>query len=97
MNVALIGLGSMGYNLAKNIVSKSYEVNAYEKNKLVLERIKKDNIKNLCLFNSIKELIKNTPSPRLIMLSLPADKIDECINELINNLKVIILITKIIN
>ncbi len=33
MNVALIGLGSMGYNLAKNIVSKNYQVNAYEKNK----------------------------------------------------------------
>lgn len=86
MNVALIGLGSMGYNLAKNIVSKNYKVNAYEKNKLVFENIKKDNIKNLCLFNSIKELIKNTPSPRMIMLSLPADKIDECINELINHL-----------
>ena len=86
MNVALIGLGSMGYNLAKNIVSKNYQVNAYEKNKLVFETIKKDRIKSLCLFNSIKELINNTPSPRMVMLSLPADKIDECINELINYL-----------
>ena len=86
MNIALIGLGSMGYNLAKNMVSKNYQVNAYEKNKLIVESINNDNIKNLCLLNSTKELIDKTPSPRIILLSLPANKIDECISDLINYL-----------
>ena len=32
-------------------------------------------------------MLSNLPSPRIIMLSLPADKIDDCINELIKYLK----------
>ena len=86
MNIALIGLGSMGYNLAKNMVSKNYQVNAFEKNMLIVENIKNDNIQNLYLLNSIKDLVDKTPSPRIIMLSLPADKIDKCINDLIDHL-----------
>ena len=86
MNIALIGLGSMGYNLAKNMVSKNYQVNAFEKNMLIVENIKNDNIQNLYLLNSIQDLVDKTPSPRIIMLSLPADKIDKCINDLIDHL-----------
>ena len=86
MNIALIGLGSMGYNLAKNMVSKNYQVNAFEKNMLIVEKIKNENIQNLYLLNSIKDLVDKTPSPRIIMLSLPADKIDKCINDLIDHL-----------
>ena len=86
MNIALIGLGSMGYNLAKNMVSKNYQVNAFEKNMLIVENIKNDNIQNLYLLNSIHDLVDKTPSPRIIMLSLPADKIDKCINDLIDHL-----------
>tara|TARA_A100001015_G_scaffold88728_1_gene98693 strand:- start:1381 stop:2760 length:1380 start_codon:yes stop_codon:yes gene_type:complete len=86
MNIALIGLGSMGYNLAKNMVSKNYHVNAFEKNMLIVEKIKNENIQNLYLLNSIKDLVDKTPSPRIIMLSLPADKIDKCINDLIDHL-----------
>ena len=86
MNIALIGLGSMGYSLAKNMVSKNYKVNAFEKNMLIVENIKNDNIQNLYLLNSIQDLVDKTPSPRIIMLSLPADKIDKCINDLIDHL-----------
>ena len=86
MNIALIGLGSMGYNLAKNMVSKNYQVNAFEKNMLIVENINNDNIQNLYLLNSIQDLVDKTPSPRIIMLSLPADKIDKCINDLIDHL-----------
>ena len=32
MNIGIIGLGSMGLNLAKNIISKKYKVYAYEEN-----------------------------------------------------------------
>ena len=69
MNIALIGLGSMGYNLAKNMVSKNYQVNAFEKNMLIVENIKNDNIQNLYLLNSIQDLVDKTPSPRIITVS----------------------------
>ncbi|MDC0531409.1 NAD(P)-binding domain-containing protein, partial [Alphaproteobacteria bacterium] len=38
---------------------------------------------NLFLVKSLNQLINNTRSPRIIMLSLPADKIDECIDKII--------------
>ena len=87
MNIGLIGLGSMGLNLAKNIVSKNYKVYAFEKNKKILNKIKNNQIKNLYLSNSVEELINSLPHPRIIMLSLPAVKINDCINQLINLLE----------
>ena len=83
MNIGLIGLGSMGYNLAKNLISKDFKVYAYEKNLDIIEKIEQDKITNLFLVKSLKQLINNTRSPRIIMLSLPADKIDECIDNII--------------
>ena len=83
MNIGLIGLGSMGYNLAKNLISKDFKVYAYEKNLDIIEKIEQDKITNLFLVKSLKQLINNTRSPRIIMLSLPADKIDECIDKII--------------
>lgn len=86
MNIGIIGMGSMGYNLAKNLVSKNFKVYGFDKNKEIIKKITFDNIKNLKIELSIKELCNNLPSPKIIMLSLPADKIDICINELIEYL-----------
>jgi len=82
MNIGLIGLGSMGYNLAKNLISKDFTVYAFEKNDEIIKNIASKKITKLHLKNSLKELCNKTPSPRIIMLSLPADKIDQCIDEL---------------
>ena len=82
MNIGLIGLGSMGYNLAKNLISKDFTVHAFEKNDKIIEKIASEKITKLHLESSLKELCNKTPSPRIIMLSLPADKIDQCIDEL---------------
>lgn len=82
MNIGLIGLGSMGYNLAKNLISKDFTVHAFEKNDKIIEKIASEKITKLHLESSLKELCNKTPSPRIIMLSLPADKIDKCIDEL---------------
>jgi 6-phosphogluconate dehydrogenase len=87
INIGLIGLGSMGYNLAKNLTSKGFKVCAYEKNFRILEKIEQDKITNLFLFKSLKQLINETPSPRIIMLSLPANIIDKCIDDIIEFMK----------
>ena len=36
MDIGLVGLGSMGLNLAKNLISKNFKVNAFEKNNKIL-------------------------------------------------------------
>ena len=41
MNIGIIGLGSMGLNLAKNIISKKYKVYAYEENSIINSNLKK--------------------------------------------------------
>ena len=84
MNIGIIGLGSMGLNLAKNIISKKYKVYAYEENLVINSDLKKNKVKDLFLAASLKELLIKVISPRIIMLSLPADKVDAVINELIN-------------
>jgi 6-phosphogluconate dehydrogenase len=83
INIGLIGLGSMGYNLARNLTSKDFKVCAYEKNITIIKKIEQDKVPSLFLVKSLKQLIKDTPSPRIIMLSLPANKIDECIDDII--------------
>ena len=87
MNIGIIGLGSMGLNLAKNIISKKYKVYAYEENPAINNDLKKNKIKDLFLTESLNELLNKVISPRIIMLSLPADKVDEVIDELTNFLK----------
>ena len=87
MNIGLVGLGSMGFNLAKNIISKKYTVYAYEKNEVLINALRNDHIQNLILNDSLEGMLSKLPSPRIVMLSLQADKIDDCINELIKYLK----------
>ena len=83
INIGLIGLGSMGYNLARNLTSKDFKVCAYEKNITIIKKIEQDKVPSLFLVKSLKQLINDTPSQRIIMLSLPANKIDECIEDII--------------
>ena len=45
MNIGIIGLGSMGLNLAKNIISKNYKVYAYEENSEKNNDLKKIKLK----------------------------------------------------
>ena len=45
MNIGIIGLGSMGLNLAKNIISKKYKVYAYEENPEINNDSKKIKLK----------------------------------------------------
>ena len=87
MNIGIIGLGSMGLNLAKNFITKNYKVHAFEKNENIIQNIKSENIDGLSLNLSLEKMISEMSSPRIIMLSLPANNIDECINELITYLK----------
>ena len=58
MEISIIGLGSMGFNLALNLVSKGYKVLAYDSNKNVINNIKPETNDNIKIFNSIKVCVK---------------------------------------
>lgn len=65
MNIGIIGLGKMGYNLALNMHEKNFKVIAYNRSPQKLDEIKKDGIE---VVYSIDDLINNLKKPRVIWL-----------------------------
>lgn len=65
MNIGIIGLGKMGYNLALNMHEKNFKVIAYNRSPQKLDKIKKDGIE---VVYSIDDLINNLKKPRVIWL-----------------------------
>ena len=82
IDIGFIGLGSMGYNLALNLISKGFIIHGYDPN------FNKKKVDNLLIYSSIKNLCSSIKSlPKIIMLSLPSTEIDRTILELIKRMK----------
>lgn len=85
-NIALIGAGVMGGNLALNIESKNYSIIVFDKDYSKVEKYLKEKAagKKLTGAKNIEELAKKLERPRKIMMMVPAGKaVDELIDELI--------------
>ncbi|SNS58755.1 6-phosphogluconate dehydrogenase [Anaerovirgula multivorans] len=81
MEIGIIGLGKMGYNLALNIKDHHYRVVAYNRSH---EKIKEAEAEGLIGAYSIEELVSKLSMPRIIWLMVPAgDPVDEMIENLI--------------
>lgn len=74
MNIGLIGLGKMGYNLALNMVDHKYSVTAFDINESAVKEISHKNVTGV---NTIEDLVKNLPTPRVIWLMVPAGEVTE--------------------
>jgi 6-phosphogluconate dehydrogenase len=80
MQIGLVGLGKMGFNLARNIQSKGHEVIAYDINEASLKAISEYGVKPV---KSLKELAENVKTKRVIWLMIPAgDLVDKTLDEL---------------
>ncbi|WP_313756809.1 phosphogluconate dehydrogenase (NAD(+)-dependent, decarboxylating) [Tissierella sp.] len=84
MEVGIIGLGKMGYNLALNLKKNGHKVVAYD--------VSEENVKNIIekeiegVF-SIEDLVSKLNNRKIIWLMIPAGEIvDEVIKELLNYL-----------
>ncbi|MBU5256968.1 phosphogluconate dehydrogenase (NAD(+)-dependent, decarboxylating) [Tissierella praeacuta] len=84
MEVGIIGLGKMGYNLALNLKKNGHKVVAYD--------VSEENVKNVIekeiegVF-SIEDLVSKLNNRKIIWLMIPAGEIvDEVIKELLNYL-----------
>lgn len=84
MDVGIIGLGKMGYNLALSLKDHGYRVVAYDVSK---ENVIKAIEKEVEGVFSIKDLVDKLNDRKIIWLMIPAGEIvDEVIKELLNHL-----------
>lgn len=80
MEIGIIGLGKMGYNLALNMRDKGHKVIAYNKTPDKTKEAEKEGIVGAY---SIDELVKKLSKRRVIWLMVPAGEVvDELIEEL---------------
>lgn len=86
MQIGLVGLGKMGFNLARNIKNHGHDVVAYDINDAALQSIKEHGVKPV---KSLKELAESVKTKRVIWLMIPAGElVDKTIKELQSYLSV---------
>ncbi len=69
MNIGLIGLGKMGYQLALNMLNNDLGVIAYNRTHHKLDKIQKEGVS---VAHTLEELVSKLPKPRVLWLMIPA-------------------------
>ena len=81
MQIALIGLGKMGYNLGMNLHRHKHEVLAFDLNQQTLSSIKE---KGIATANSIERLVHALKDRKIIWMMIPAgEAVDQTIQEVV--------------
>lgn len=84
MNIGIVGLGKMGFNLSLNLIRNNHTVYAYDLNKENVDNIKKEGANGAY---TIKELVESIPGRKVIWLMIPSGKVvDDTIEELLKYL-----------
>jgi len=81
MQIGLIGLGKMGFNLALNFKKNGHQVLAYDLNKTSVKKIKEEGIATA---SSVTDLVLSLPGRKVIWLMVPAGHVVDII---LGNLK----------
>ncbi|PKR86291.1 phosphogluconate dehydrogenase (NAD(+)-dependent, decarboxylating) [Heyndrickxia camelliae] len=74
MQIGMVGLGKMGYQLSLNLMEKGYQVSAYDVNKEAVQNITKEGAQGV---TTLSELVDKLERPRKIWLMVPAGDITE--------------------
>jgi 6-phosphogluconate dehydrogenase len=82
MQIGLVGLGKMGYNLALNFKSKGFEVVAFDVNKSAAEKISKEGVATTSVMSDMALALSGR---KVIWLMVPAGHV---VDVVLNNLKI---------
>jgi len=82
MQIGLVGLGKMGYNLALNFKSKGFEVVAFDVNKSAAEKILKEGVTTMAAMSDMALALSGR---KVIWLMVPAGHV---VDVVLNNLKI---------
>ncbi|UOQ84115.1 phosphogluconate dehydrogenase (NAD(+)-dependent, decarboxylating) [Gracilibacillus salinarum] len=76
MQIGMIGLGKMGYQLSLNLLDNQYQVIAHDTNHDAMKNISTDGAQTAA---TIEELVKNIAPPRTIWMMVPAGDATESV------------------
>ena len=82
MEIGLIGLGKMGYNLALNMMENKHNVVAFDVNKEAVQKISGEGAVGA---ESISALVKKLSSPKIVWVMVPSGPITEKVVEELKN------------
>lgn len=86
MNIGIIGLGKMGFNIALSLLKNNYGVVAYDLNRENIKHIEEKGARGA---SSISELSENLKGRKIIWLMIPAGgEVDKTIDELLKYLNI---------
>ncbi|YCA43627.1 decarboxylating 6-phosphogluconate dehydrogenase [Bacillus sp. JZ8] len=74
MEIGIVGLGKMGFNLALNLLDHKHEVAAFDVAKESVQNIEKEGAKGAY---SIEELVSKLPERKVVWVMVPAGEITE--------------------
>lgn len=85
MQIGLIGLGKMGFNLALNIHNHGHEVMAFDLNTVSVDEVKKKGVKG---FSRLEDLLQSFSGRKVLWLMIPAgEAVDTTIKAVLPQLK----------
>lgn len=76
MQIGMIGLGKMGYNLALNLANNGHSVYGFDRSSEVRIAAKD---KGLHIVDSIEQMLASLPHPRVVWVMVPAGKSSEMV------------------
>ena len=80
MQIAMIGLGKMGMNMARRLIKGRHKVIAYNRTPEAVKKIAREGAQGAY---SLEEMVKKLTPPRAVWLMIPAGKpVDEAIESL---------------
>lgn len=79
MQVGLIGLGKMGFNLGQNLLDHNHSVAAYDLNPTAVEEINRLGAKAT---SNLRELVSSLETPRVLWIMVPHTVVDSVLSEL---------------
>jgi len=78
-NLGIIGLGKMGSNIARQLISKNWRVVGYNRDSKQTDAMKKEGVESSY---TLSEMVNNLESPRKIWLMVPHQAVDEVLKVL---------------
>ncbi|WP_054024253.1 phosphogluconate dehydrogenase (NAD(+)-dependent, decarboxylating) [Bacillus sp. FJAT-28004] len=76
MQIGIIGLGKMGYNLMLNVMEHNHKTVVYDVNTDAVHKAEEDGAKGV---KSIEELVQSLAAPRAIWMMVPAGELTEAV------------------